>query len=155
MVFFLRLSDDSVSLTLVRHIPDWAPGATFKKTAKAWKKNLRAMVDLPYDFVEKELSSGKPNNSFAAKGMTERGDYDAKLVAASLLAGAYSTQGCRILASSLIGYVFLEGGSGTVSSMDSEVIDILTIFISSDGIHHYSIHPSHDVVPQSCTGRTM
>lgn len=74
----------------MRHLPDWFPGAAFKRKAKYWKKCLWEMVNETYEFVLEELAAGKPNHSFAAKCITEKGDDDARLVAASLMAGEHN-----------------------------------------------------------------
>jgi len=39
----------------VRHVPDWFPGAIFKKTAKEWSSTLCEMVDRPYNFVKQQM----------------------------------------------------------------------------------------------------
>jgi hypothetical protein len=41
----------------VRHIPDWVPGAGFKRRASAWATTLREMVDLPHNFVKQQMVS--------------------------------------------------------------------------------------------------
>lgn len=41
----------------VRHIPDWFPGARFKKQAKAWFRLHEDFVDESLDYVRKEMVS--------------------------------------------------------------------------------------------------
>ena len=39
----------------VRHLPDWFPGAGFKRTAALWAESLRKTVEQPYQLVKKEM----------------------------------------------------------------------------------------------------
>lgn len=36
---------------LVKYLPDWFPGAGFKRNAVIWKKKIEEFVDKPYQFV--------------------------------------------------------------------------------------------------------
>ena len=40
---------------ILRHIPDWFPGAGFKQTAKAWRKTLDLMCDQPHNWVKQQM----------------------------------------------------------------------------------------------------
>jgi hypothetical protein len=51
----LSVCADHLRTLAVRHIPDWVPGAGFKKTANAWAATLREMVDLPHNFVKQQM----------------------------------------------------------------------------------------------------
>jgi hypothetical protein len=42
---------------IVRHLPEWFPGAGFKKKARIWKKGVKDMPTIPFQFVKKELVS--------------------------------------------------------------------------------------------------
>ena len=46
----------------MRHLPDWFPGAGFKRNAAIWKKKMEEFVDEPYAFVlnERVLSLSSP-----------------------------------------------------------------------------------------------
>jgi hypothetical protein len=46
-----------VKLYLVRHLPNWFPGAGFLQTAKAWAATLEEMVDKPYNLAKKQIVS--------------------------------------------------------------------------------------------------
>jgi len=56
--FFAFVSEH---LSQVRHIPDWVPGAGFKRKASAWASTLREMVDLPHNFVKQQMVSNHFN----------------------------------------------------------------------------------------------
>ncbi|KAL1707952.1 cytochrome P450 [Schizophyllum commune] len=51
-------------LPLLKSLPDWLPGTGFKKTAKAYKKTLDDVGELPIAHVREELAKGAPNTSF-------------------------------------------------------------------------------------------
>ena len=38
----------------MKHLPDWFPGAGFKRNARIWKKKMEEFVDEPYAFVLNE-----------------------------------------------------------------------------------------------------
>lgn len=39
----------------VRHVPEWLPGAGFKKKASAWRSTLAKMVEGPHHFVKQQM----------------------------------------------------------------------------------------------------
>lgn len=43
------------NLSLVRHIPDWFPGAGFKQIAKEWRTTIYDMVDRTHDYVKQQM----------------------------------------------------------------------------------------------------
>lgn len=43
---------------LVKHVPEWIPGAGFKTKAKKWRKLSQAMINVPYDMVKDKFVSG-------------------------------------------------------------------------------------------------
>jgi len=45
-------------IPILRHLPEWAPGAGFKQTAKEWGRNLREMLDRPHEYVQQEMAKG-------------------------------------------------------------------------------------------------
>ncbi|KIJ64011.1 hypothetical protein HYDPIDRAFT_175746 [Hydnomerulius pinastri MD-312] len=80
---FLKLAEECVSLLSnriasgggiwpvdifpsLRHIPDWFPGAGFKRNAAIWKKKMEEFVDKPYEFVQKEMRKGTARPSFVS-----------------------------------------------------------------------------------------
>lgn len=59
----------------VRYVPDWFPGASFKRKAKKWHASLNEMADRPFEYVKKQMVSvihGRtklyPLNSIQAAG---------------------------------------------------------------------------------------
>jgi hypothetical protein len=39
----------------LKYVPDFFPGAGFKKAARDWRKTVSAMPEVPYNFVKKSL----------------------------------------------------------------------------------------------------
>lgn len=48
--------------TLVKHVPSWFPGATFKRQAAEWRKATTAMVEVPFKAVRSAMVSRLPNS---------------------------------------------------------------------------------------------
>ncbi|KAI0658590.1 CyP450 monooxygenase [Cubamyces menziesii] len=46
------------SLHVLRHIPSWFPGAGFKRKAAAWRKDVLALRNVPFDAVMANLANG-------------------------------------------------------------------------------------------------
>ncbi|KAJ3751482.1 cytochrome P450 [Lentinula detonsa] len=72
-----------------QYLPDWFPGASFKKTAKEWSSTLKEMVDLPYDYVKKQIVSGTAEPSYVSKlvegqSLTAEQEFEIKWSSASL-----------------------------------------------------------------------
>ncbi|KAF9218869.1 cytochrome P450 [Gyrodon lividus] len=80
---FLRLAEECVSLLSnriasgggiwpvdifpsLKHLPDWFPGAGFKRNAASWKKKMEEFVDKPYKFVLDEMNKGTARSSFVS-----------------------------------------------------------------------------------------
>ena len=40
---------------VVRYIPDWFPGAGFKQMAREFRKTFQELVDVPFEFVKKQM----------------------------------------------------------------------------------------------------
>lgn len=57
----------------MRYLPEWFPGAGFKKDARQWGGELTQVADKPYAFVKQQLARGKDDKSFLAK-LLDAGD---------------------------------------------------------------------------------
>jgi len=51
----LDIVKDLILPLSVRHIPDWVPGAGFKKTAMEWRHTLAQMAEGPHQFVKQQM----------------------------------------------------------------------------------------------------
>ncbi|PBK93430.1 cytochrome P450 [Armillaria gallica] len=75
-------------IPILRHIPDWFPGAEFKRTAKEWRSTLHEVVEQPYNYVKQRIAAGDARYSFASSqledGMSGDKEFDIKWSAATL-----------------------------------------------------------------------
>ncbi|KAF4498982.1 O-methylsterigmatocystin oxidoreductase [Fusarium agapanthi] len=83
-------------IPILKYIPDWFPGASFKTTAKQWRSNLESSVEDPAAFVEHQMAGGKDNTSFLSqlmqkKSLTDEEVSENKWLAASLYAAGADT----------------------------------------------------------------
>ena len=83
---------------LVRYLPDWMPGAGFKKTAAEWHKTLTYFINEPYSFVKQQMKDGNNKPSFLSKLLEQNGGnltteeaLVAKWVSGSMYAGGADT----------------------------------------------------------------
>jgi hypothetical protein len=44
----------------VKYLPEWFPGAGFKKKAKIWRKTVLNMPNAPFQFVKEQIVSVFP-----------------------------------------------------------------------------------------------
>lgn len=42
---------------IVMYIPAWFPGASWKRTALAWRNDFEAMCDVPYNYAKRQIVS--------------------------------------------------------------------------------------------------
>lgn len=80
---FLKLAEDCVDVLanriassgkiwlvdvfpILKHIPLWFPGASFKRQAAQWKTMMQEFVDRPYSFVLDEMKKGTARRCFVS-----------------------------------------------------------------------------------------
>lgn len=49
-----------IYLTLVKHIPEWMPGASFQRKARLMREDREKLYDVPFDFVISQTVSLVP-----------------------------------------------------------------------------------------------
>jgi len=59
----------------LRYLPDWFPGAGFKRTARQWRATLTDLTERPYAFVKHQMAQGKHESSFLSQ-LLGSGDLD-------------------------------------------------------------------------------
>jgi hypothetical protein len=57
----------------VKHIPEWVPGAGFKKTARFYAETLTKLVEDPLTFTQSQMDRKDYRHSFASK-LLQRGE---------------------------------------------------------------------------------
>ncbi|KAF4436303.1 O-methylsterigmatocystin oxidoreductase [Fusarium acutatum] len=82
-------------LPLLRYVPDWIPGANFKRLAKKWASELNDLTEKPYAFVKHQHALGKQDNSFVSRlevgDSTEEARFMTKWSALSMYAAGADT----------------------------------------------------------------
>jgi hypothetical protein len=129
----------------VANVPEWFPGAGFKRLAYEWRQTLKEMVDAPYKFVKDQMVTKHlwccdhelnvlqdvgiapmsfTSNLLEGRILSSEEDHMVKWSAASLYAG----------------------GADTVGSSSYHHFLILTP-VSTDGFCDLLAFPSYDTVP--------
>ncbi|KAJ7669343.1 cytochrome P450 [Mycena polygramma] len=60
------------SFPALKHLPSWLPGASFQREAQRMKTDLDKLFDIPYRFVKREISTGRPDPSFLLSYFEEK-----------------------------------------------------------------------------------
>ncbi|KAG0709796.1 cytochrome P450 [Suillus ampliporus] len=77
-------------------VPEWFPGAGFKRTAREWHETLAQMVATPHNFVKDQMAAGIAPRSFTSdlldgRTLSAKEDHAVKWSAASLYGGGADT----------------------------------------------------------------
>ncbi|ESK94724.1 cytochrome p450 [Moniliophthora roreri MCA 2997] len=88
-------------LPFLKYVPEWFPGANFKRQAREWRETVSAMPQLPMDFVRRSTANGNAKDCIATRvleSMHEDGSYSPEkeqllqnVLAAIYAAGADTT----------------------------------------------------------------
>lgn len=83
------------TMPALKHVPDWFPGASFKRIGRAWKKTVDKTTNVPYAFAKKQVEQGVAKPSVVSIGfakserpLTEDDEWNLKWAALSLFIGA-------------------------------------------------------------------
>ncbi|KAJ7706284.1 cytochrome P450 [Mycena rosella] len=56
-------------LPILKHVPSWFPGASFKRKAKIWAKSALELRDSPFEALKESIAAGTAISSFAADNL--------------------------------------------------------------------------------------
>ncbi|EKM56473.1 uncharacterized protein PHACADRAFT_253615, partial [Phanerochaete carnosa HHB-10118-sp] len=81
---------------LLRHVPAWIPGASFKVKAQQWKYTLQQVIDVPHAFVKEQMTNHAEIPSYTSELLRDERlessqERDIKLSASSLYTGGADT----------------------------------------------------------------
>ncbi|KAH9962375.1 cytochrome P450 [Russula dissimulans] len=80
------------SISFLKYVPVWFPGAGFKKQASEAKKSLNNSVDIPFQFTLREMAKGTAPPCFVTNNMTTEVNQEyLKWSASSLFSGGADT----------------------------------------------------------------
>ncbi|KAJ7510665.1 cytochrome P450, partial [Mycena galericulata] len=93
------------SLPLLKYVPDFFPGAGFKREARGWYKYVSTMPEVPYAFVKRSLADGTAKSSIASRVLEDiEGTPDSKeqeIVLKNILGACYVSAGADTTVSAL------------------------------------------------------
>ncbi|VUC32686.1 unnamed protein product [Clonostachys rosea] len=82
----------------LKYLPDWFPGASFKRTARAWKAEVLAAAEKPFQFVQRQMEDNLHRKSYVSNALEHAKDPDdsaykagVKFSAAALYGGGSDT----------------------------------------------------------------
>ncbi|KAF8868368.1 cytochrome P450 [Infundibulicybe gibba] len=95
------------SFPILRFLPSWFPGASFKTTAKRLGQRMAAMERAPFEWAQKNIATGNYVDSFISKHLTsgtvtEQDQENLRWCSAALYAGGADT-----VASALTAFILL------------------------------------------------
>ncbi|KAJ7600313.1 cytochrome P450 [Mycena floridula] len=66
-------------LHILMKMPDWFPGASFKRLGRSWAKDYWKMVDIPFNYVKQQIVQGTAKESFTATWLSQNLSYQDEL----------------------------------------------------------------------------
>ncbi|KAL0578166.1 hypothetical protein V5O48_003832 [Marasmius crinis-equi] len=54
-------------IPIMKHIPEWVPGAKFQKYAREWRKDVVALPNVPFAYVKKAMNEGTAKECVATR----------------------------------------------------------------------------------------
>ncbi|KAG9090639.1 hypothetical protein FRC06_000946 [Ceratobasidium sp. 370] len=59
------------TIVWLKYIPSWFPGATWKRTANAWRKEIDQMVNVPFNWAKNQIASGTAAPSVVSQMLSQ------------------------------------------------------------------------------------
>ncbi|KAG1788381.1 cytochrome P450 [Suillus variegatus] len=83
-------------MPFLANVPEWFPGASFKRIAREWRETLNEMASAPYEFVKDQMAAGIAPKSFTSdllqgRILSAEEDHIVKWSALSLYSGGADT----------------------------------------------------------------
>ncbi|KAJ6566541.1 cytochrome P450 [Mycena capillaripes] len=97
------------SLPFLKYVPDFFPGAGFKRDARAWRKSVSAMPEVPYNFVKRSLAEGTAKSSIASRVLQQMDESE-------------STQDQELVLKNVLGVCYDAGSDTVVSALDTFIL---------------------------------
>ncbi|KAG1753726.1 cytochrome P450 [Suillus paluster] len=121
-------------------VPEWLPGAGFKRVAREWHETLEEMVASPYKFVKDQMAAGTAPKSFTSnlldgRTLSAEEDHIVKWSAASLYSGGADTTVSAIYSLFLAMTLFPDAQKKAQAEIDAVVgPDRLPAFADRDSL---------------------
>ncbi|KAI0547807.1 cytochrome protein [Xylaria curta] len=85
-------------IPILRHLPEWMPGANFKRIAREYRAKMTEMLEAPWEFAKNRMARGNFEQSYVSdiyrsKGgsLSPKDEYDLKWTALSVYGGGADT----------------------------------------------------------------
>ncbi|KAJ6621540.1 cytochrome P450 [Mycena sp. CBHHK59/15] len=101
------------SMPILKYVPEWLPGAEFKRQAREWRKLALAARDTPYADTKRNITMGTASPSFTSYSLR---DWDKTADKETLDDNVRSTSGS----------MYLAGSDTTVSALGTFVLGMLS-----------------------------
>ncbi|KAF9008812.1 cytochrome P450 [Cyathus striatus] len=113
-------------IPFLRHVPQWLPGAGFRRKADTWATTLMEMVEKPHIFVKEQMVAGTALPSFCSvlqegRQLSDDEEFELKWSAASLYSGGADTTVSAIYSFFLAMTLFPEVARKAQTELDSVV----------------------------------
>ncbi|OAX31420.1 cytochrome P450 [Rhizopogon vinicolor AM-OR11-026] len=147
-------------------VPEWFPGAGFKRLAREWKQTVEEMVSAPHQFVKDQMAAGIAPKSFASsllegRTLSAEEDHISKWSSAALYAGGSDTTVSSIYSFFLAMTLFPDVQKKAQAEIDAVVgPDRLPSFADRDSLPYIEalakeVHRWHAVAPTGVAHRVM
>ncbi|KIK53249.1 hypothetical protein GYMLUDRAFT_179178 [Collybiopsis luxurians FD-317 M1] len=89
---------------ICNYLPEWLPGAGFKRRAAVWRSRIIELVEKPHQLVKDEMAAGTAKKSFTSsileeeKNLSTADEHEVKWTAASIFSGGADTTVGAIMA---------------------------------------------------------
>ncbi|THU90783.1 cytochrome P450 [Dendrothele bispora CBS 962.96] len=112
-----RAADDTSYLVnqipALKYIPDWFPGARFKRQAKQWRECAEVVQSLPMKFVKESMAQGTAKSSIASRLLSSMDEDDPK-----------APQEERVLRN-VLATIYVAGGDTTVAVIENFILAVV------------------------------
>ncbi|KAJ6571315.1 cytochrome P450 [Mycena capillaripes] len=100
------------SLPILKYVPSWFPGASFKRDAEEWKKLSQRLADMPFAETKRQMELGIAQSSFTADSLNALKESENNY---------YTENTVRATA----GTMYVGGADTTVSALGSFILGML------------------------------
>ncbi|KAJ6582748.1 cytochrome P450 [Mycena sp. CBHHK59/15] len=97
---------------ILKHVPNWFPGAGFKRQAAEWRKLARAMMETPFAETKRQMESGIARASFTSDSLND-------------LKESASVYYAKPHVKATAGSMFIGGADTTVSALRTFILAML------------------------------
>ncbi|ETW78166.1 cytochrome P450 monooxygenase 95 [Heterobasidion irregulare TC 32-1] len=68
-----------------KYVPEWVPGASFKRKAREWRQLSEAMINAPYNMVKSKVTAGRAEPCFVAECLEQNASFPKEALSEELI----------------------------------------------------------------------